>query len=122
MGPQEAPGTPFAFRLMDVLDAESLPPKMSGPAMGLGVREGKDTPWGRQKTPSDSTKQSWLWGRSTIIPSFLQENPVMIPLIIQDSPKICLKGSLPHLLCELWRGTPFWRKEALEAVVPESGF
>lgn len=45
----------------------------------------------------------------------------MIPLIIQDSPKSCLKGSLPQC-CELRRGTPFWRKEVLEAVVPESGF
>ena len=44
MGPQEARGTPFAFWLMDILDAESLPRKMSGPAMGLGIREGKDTP------------------------------------------------------------------------------
>lgn len=72
MGPQEAPGTPFAFRLMDILDAGSLPPKMSGPAMGLGVREGKDTPCGRQKTPSATTKQPWLWGEincSPVIPS-----------------------------------------------------
>lgn len=28
--------------------------------------------------------------------SFLQENPAMIPLITQDSPKSCLKGSLPR--------------------------
>lgn len=65
MGPQEARGTPFAFRLMDILDAESLSRKMSGPAMGLGVREGK---WGRQKTPSPSTKQPWLWGEINCYP------------------------------------------------------
>lgn len=72
MGPQEARGTPFAFRLMDILDAESLPGKMSGPAMGLGVREGKDNPWGRQKTRSPFTKQPWLWGEIncySVIPS-----------------------------------------------------
>lgn len=50
MGPQEAPGTPFAFRLMDVLDAESLPPKMSGPAMGLGGKGGKRYPMGQAES------------------------------------------------------------------------
>lgn len=67
--------------------------------MGLGVRGGKRYPmwWQGRKRSLLLHKQPLLWGEGlelfSVIPS---ENPVMIPLIIQDSPKSCLKGSLPH--------------------------
>lgn len=52
--------------------------------------------------------------------SCLQENPVMIPSRIQDSPKSCLQHSLPW--CSELGRSRFSSKEMVKAVVPESGF
>ena len=84
---------------------------------GWEAEEGEDTPKGQADTlPHPSHHGAGFSMRSTVIPA----GKPRIPLIIQDSPKSCLRGSLPQC-CELWRGTHFFGTVS-EAVVPESGF
>lgn len=65
------------------------------PNCGSGGRRGKKIPlWGGQIRPLPTTIPAFP--RDEL--SCLQENPVMIPSVIQDSPKSCLQHSPPPVL------------------------